>query len=98
MTDPDVVDSDRILDLDRVPSSMTVVGGGVIGTEYACIFASLGTRITLLEGRERLLTGVDEELSSSLQLSLERMGAEILFGDAVESVGASPIARPTRWT
>ena len=93
MTDPDVVDSDRILDLDRVPSSMTVVGGGVIGTEYACIFAALGTRITLLEGRERLLTGVDEELSSSLQLSLERMGAEILFGDAVESVERLPERR-----
>ena len=86
MTDPDVVDSDRILDLDRVPSSMTVVGGGVIGTEYACVFAALGTRITIVEGRERLLTGLDEELSSALQLSLEKMGAEILFGDAVESV------------
>jgi len=90
MTDPDVVDSDRILDLDRVPSSMTVVGGGVIGTEYACIFAALGTRITLVEGRERLLTGVDEELSSALQLSLARMGVEILFGDAVESVERLP--------
>jgi NAD(P) transhydrogenase len=90
MTDPDVVDSDRILDLDRVPSSMTVVGGGVIGTEYACIFAALGTRITIVEGRERLVTGVDEELSSALQLSLARMGAEILFGDAVESVERLP--------
>jgi NAD(P) transhydrogenase len=90
MNDPDVVDSDRILDLDRVPSSMTVVGGGAIGTEYACVFAALGTRITLVEGRERLLAGVDEELASALQLSLERMGAEILFGDAVESVERLP--------
>ena len=98
MTDPDVVDSDRILDLDRVPSSMTVVGGGVIGTEYACIFAALGTRITLVEGRERLLAGVDEELSSSLQLSLERMGAEILFGDAVESVERLPGRRTNALT
>ncbi|MGH9367790.1 MAG: Si-specific NAD(P)(+) transhydrogenase, partial [Thermoanaerobaculia bacterium] len=86
MRDPDVVDSDRILDLDRVPVSMTVVGGGVIGTEYACLFAALGTRITLVEGRERLLSGVDEELSAGIQLSLERMGAEIQLGDAVESV------------
>ncbi|HYR45745.1 MAG TPA: Si-specific NAD(P)(+) transhydrogenase [Thermoanaerobaculia bacterium] len=90
MTDPDIVDSDRILDLDRVPAAMTVVGGGVIGTEYACLFAALGTRITLVEGRDRLLGGVDEELSCSLQLSLERMGAEILFGDAVESVERLP--------
>lgn len=90
MRDPDLVDSDRILDLDRVPSTMTVVGGGVIGTEYACLFAALGTRVTLVEGRERLLGGVDEELSSALQLSLERMGAEILLGDAVESVERLP--------
>ena len=86
VSDPDVVDSDRILDLDRVPSSMTVVGGGVIGTEYACLFAALGTRITLVEGRNRLLSGVDEELSATIQLSLERMGADILLGDAVADV------------
>src|SRR6266508_2255313 len=98
MTDPDVVDSDRILDLDRVPTSMTVVGGGAIGTEYACIFAALGTRITLVEGRERLLTGVDEELSSSLHLSLEKMGTEILFGDAVESVERLPGRRTNALT
>jgi len=86
MKDPDVVDSDRILDLDRVPASMTVVGGGVIGAEYACLFAALGTRITLVEGRDRLLSGLDEELSTGLQLSLERMGAEIVLGDAVAAV------------
>lgn len=88
--DPDVVNSDHILDLDRVPSSMTVVGGGVIGTEYACLFAALGTRITLVEGRERLLGGIEEEFSATIQLSLERMGAEILLGDAVVSVERTP--------
>jgi NAD(P) transhydrogenase len=88
--DADVVNSDTILDLDRVPRTMTVVGGGVIGTEYACVFAALGTRITLVEGRDRLLAGTDEEMSLALQLSLERMGAEILLGDAVESVERLP--------
>ena len=91
--DPDVVDSDRILNLDRVPLSMTVVGGGVIGVEYACLFAALETRITLVEGRNRLLAGVDEELSTAIELSLERMGARILLGDAVESIERDP-ARP----
>jgi NAD(P) transhydrogenase len=91
--DRDVVDSDRILELDRVPLSMTVVGGGVIGTEYACLFAALGTRITLVEGRDRLLAGVDDELSTALHRSLEHMGAEILFGDAVESVQRLPKRR-----
>jgi len=84
--DRDVVDSDRIPDLDRVPLSMTVVGGGVIGTEYASLFAALGTRITVVEGRDRLLAGIDEELSAAIQFSLERMGAEILLGDAVAKV------------
>lgn len=90
VSDPDVVDSDRILNLDRVPLTMTVVGGGVIGTEYACLFAALGTRITLVEGRDRLLGGIDEELSTAITLSLERMGAEIMLGDAVESVTRLP--------
>lgn len=90
IVDPDVVDSDKILNLDRVPASMTVVGGGVIGIEYACLFAALGTRITLVEGRDRLLAGVDEELSSAIQLSLEGMGAEVMLGDAVESVTRIP--------
>ena len=90
--DPDVVDSDTILNLDRVPTSMTVVGGGVIGTEYACLFAALGTRITLVEGRDRLLGGTDEELSTSIGLSLERMGAEIILGDAVEAIDRDPKA------
>ena len=89
----DVVDSDRILNLDRVPTSMTVVGGGVIGTEYACLFAALGTRITLVEGRDRLLGGTDEELSTAIQLSLERMGAEIILGDAVEAIAWDRKAR-----
>jgi NAD(P) transhydrogenase len=91
--DPDVVDSDRILNLDRVPTSLTVVGGGVIGTEYACLFAALGTKVVLVEGRDRLLAGVDEELSTVIQLSLERMGAQILVGDAVESVAREPGVR-----
>jgi NAD(P) transhydrogenase len=91
--DPDVVDSDRILNLDRVPRRLTVVGGGVIGTEYACLFAALGTKVVLVEGRDRLLAGVDEELSTVIQLSLERMGAEIVLGDAVESIERDPGAR-----
>jgi NAD(P) transhydrogenase len=90
MRDPDLVDSDRILDLDRVPTTLTVVGGGVIGTEYACLFAALGTRVTLVEGRDRLLGDDLEGYGGALQLSLGRMGAEVLLGDAVESVERMP--------
>jgi len=88
--DPDLEDSDSLLDLDRIPESMAVVGGGVIGCEYASIFAALGTRITLLEGRNQLLGFLDAELSSAFKIALERMGGEVLLGDAVESVWREP--------
>jgi NAD(P) transhydrogenase len=88
--DPDIVDSDGFLDLDRIPDRLVVVGGGVIGCEYASIFAALGTRITLLEARERLLGFVDAEIASALSTALERMGCEILLGDAVESIERVP--------
>ncbi|MDL1948928.1 Si-specific NAD(P)(+) transhydrogenase, partial [Acidobacteria bacterium ACD] len=88
--DPDVEDSDRILDLDRIPRSLVVVGGGVVGCEYASVFAALGTRVTLVEGRDRLLGFLDAELSAALRIALERLGARVLLGDAVESVSREP--------
>ncbi len=84
--DPDVEDSDRILDLDRIPRSLAVVGGGVIGCEYASIFAALGTRVTLIEGRDRLLGFLDAELSAALRVAFERMGGEVILGDAVDEL------------
>ncbi len=90
LDDPDLVDSDRILDLDRIPDRLAIVGGGVIGCEYASIFAALGTRVTLIEGRDRLLGFLDGELSAALEVALDRMGAEIRLGDAVESIEREP--------
>lgn len=91
--DPDVVDSDRLLDLDRIPRTMAVVGGGVIGCEYACLFAALGTEVTLIEGRDRLLGFIDYELSSAVKIALERMGGEVRLGDAVEGIMRVPGAK-----
>lgn len=84
--DPDMENSDQVLDLDRIPDSLAVVGGGVIGCEYASIFAALGTRVTLIEGRDRLLGFLDGEVSAALRMALERMGGEVLLGDAVETI------------
>jgi len=89
-TDPDVEDSDTILDLDRIPSSLAVVGGGVIGCEYASMFAALGTKITIIEGRDALMGFLDREISTALRTSIERGGHEILFGDAVASIRRIP--------
>jgi NAD(P) transhydrogenase len=88
--DPDVEDSDTILDLDRIPLSLAVVGGGVIGCEYACLFAALGTAIILIEGRGTLLGGLDAEMSTGMKAALERAGHEVMLGDAVEAIQRVP--------
>ncbi len=93
-SDPDVEDSDGILDLDRIPDALAVVGGGVIGCEYACLFAALGTRITLIE-RDRLIGALDAELSEVLKQALEQAGHQVLLGDAVEHIERVP-AGPIR--
>jgi NAD(P) transhydrogenase len=84
--DPDVEDSDTILDLDRIPDALAVVGGGVIGCEYACIFAALGTRITIVEERADLMGFLDCEISESLRRTLQRQGHEVRRGDGVVSI------------
>jgi NAD(P) transhydrogenase len=88
--DPDVEDSDTILDLDRIPDSLAVVGGGVIGCEYSCIFAALGTTITIIEGRSSLMGFLDREMSEGLRAGLERDGHQVRLGDAVSSIERIP--------
>lgn len=82
-----IVDSDEILDLAEVPASMVVVGGGVVGLEYATIFAALGTRVTLLDGRTRLLDFVDRELVAALEAQFEERGGHLRLGETLASVG-----------
>ena len=89
-SDPDVEDSDTILDLDRIPDALAVIGGGVIGCEYACLFAALGTKITIVEGRDSLLNFLDGEMSAGLRASLERGGHEVKLGDAALSIERLP--------
>jgi NAD(P) transhydrogenase len=88
--DPDVEDSDTVLDLDRIPDSLAVVGGGVIGCEYACIFAALGTKITIIEGRDSLMRFLDREMSDGLRAGLEREGHNVRLGDAVSTIERIP--------
>lgn len=88
--DPDVVDSDTILALDRIPESMTVVGGGVIGCEYASMFAALGVPVTLIEGKKDILGFLDPELTRVLRERMQRLGVGFLFEDAVERVIDEP--------
>jgi NAD(P) transhydrogenase len=79
-------DSDSILHADRIPKTMVVVGGGVIGSEYASIFAALGVRVTLVDSRSRPLPFVDREIALRLQQQLERLGLRFVFNDRVARV------------
>jgi NAD(P) transhydrogenase len=86
--DPDVDDSDEILGLPAIPDSLVVVGGGVIGCEYASIFAALGrTKVTLVEAKDRLLGFVDEEIGERLTAAFGRLGIEVLLNDSIARWG-----------
>ncbi|CUU58673.1 NAD(P)(+) transhydrogenase [Frankia sp. CcI49] len=81
-----VVDSDQILDLDRIPGSMVVVGAGVIGIEYASMFAALGTKVTVVERRDRMLDFCDLEIIEALKYQLRDLAVTFRFRESVVSV------------
>jgi NAD(P) transhydrogenase len=88
-----VVDSASILQLPRMPKSMTVLGAGVIGVEYASIFAALGIAVTLVDTRPQLLSYLDREIAAVLQSELGRLGITFIAGSAyrhVERIEGSP--------
>jgi len=85
--DKTIFDSDSILAMDRIPKSMIVVGGGVIGCEYASIFTAMGVEVTLVDGRERLLPFLDAEISERLRAHLVSLGLSIFFQERPKSTG-----------
>ncbi|MBL7494637.1 Si-specific NAD(P)(+) transhydrogenase [Frankia sp. AgB1.9] len=81
-----VVDSDQILNLDKLPGSMVVVGAGVIGIEYASMFAALGTKVTVVERRDRMLDFCDLEIVEALKYHLRDLAVTFRFRESVVSV------------
>jgi NAD(P) transhydrogenase len=81
-----VLDSDGILTLDAIPASMVVVGAGVIGIEYASMFAALGSRVTVVDQRPTMLDFCDEEIVESLRFHLRDLSVAFRFGEEVEKV------------
>jgi len=84
--DARVHDSDEVLEIGRLPSSLVVVGGGVIGCEYACMFAALGIPVTLVEVKREVLPFLDDEFSALLARRMEALGIRLRFGHTVEKV------------
>jgi NAD(P) transhydrogenase len=81
----EVYDSDTILDLDRLPETMAVIGCGTIGSEYACTFTALGTKVHLIDGRDVLLPFLDAELSRALTTAMEKNGITFHWKERVAS-------------
>jgi dihydrolipoamide dehydrogenase len=86
MDHPAVMTSDDVLRLEEVPSSMLIVGGGVIGCEFASLFAPLGSEITVVEILPRLLAGIDNRTASQFQRLLEKEGVAVHLGRQVAEV------------
>jgi len=74
-------DSDTFLRMDRIPKSLAVIGGGVIGCEYASIFTALGVDVTLVDGRDRLLPFLDGEIADRLRDRFLGLGMHLWFNE-----------------
>jgi NAD(P) transhydrogenase len=80
-----ILNSDQVRMLEEIPRNLAIVGGGVIGLEYASMMTALGTEVTLIDGRRRLLDFVDEEIVDALVYHLRQHGVTLRLGEKVAS-------------
>jgi NAD(P) transhydrogenase len=85
-----IVNSDQILNMPTIPKTLIVVGGGVIGVEYACMFSTLGVRVIIVEKRPRLLEFADAEMVEALSYHMRDRRATMRLSEEVESVEELP--------
>ncbi|MDD3235070.1 MAG: dihydrolipoyl dehydrogenase [Candidatus Cloacimonetes bacterium] len=85
-----ILSSTGILKLDALPQSLAIVGGGVIGCEFASIFATLGVQVTIIEFLPRLIALEDEEISKRLALSFKKAKIKVMTGVGVQSIDGTP--------
>ena len=82
-------DSDEVLTINSIPTSLTILGGGVIGCEYACMFAALKTPVTLVDARDEILPFLDAEIVARLKLAMQSAGIRLVQGKRWTGVKAS---------
>jgi NAD(P) transhydrogenase len=85
-----IINSDMIMELGNLPKTLIVVGGGVIGVEYTCMFSALGVRVTLIERRPKLLEFADQEIVEALSYHLRDSRVTMRLNEEVESVEEMP--------
>ncbi|RGB67256.1 dihydrolipoyl dehydrogenase [Provencibacterium massiliense] len=83
---PGVMDSDMLLSCERLPQSLCLIGGGVIGVEFSTVLSSFGCKVTILEAAPRLLPGMDREISQNLAMILKKRGVDIHTGALVRRI------------
>lgn len=83
---PNVITSDEILDFESVPKNLAILGGGVVGVEFAGIYASLGAQVTIIEFLPKILYRLDDELSKKLSVYLKKQGIKVITGSALKEV------------
>jgi NAD(P) transhydrogenase len=81
-----IIDSNELLQLTELPRSMIIVGGGVIGAEYATVLSAVGVRVSLVESRPRLLEFVDDEIAENLQFRMRDLGIRLRLGESVAKI------------
>ncbi len=89
LDDVDYLTSTDLLGIDRLPDHLLVVGGGYVGCEFAQMFRRFGSKVTIVEGDERLLLREDEDISREVESVFEREGIRVETGSRVQSVGRS---------
>jgi NAD(P) transhydrogenase len=92
-----IINSDQVLEMPEIPRTMIVVGGGVIGVEYACMFAALGVRVTMVEKRPRLLDFADSEIVEALCYHLRDHRVTLRLNEEVASVEEMPDGSVVAW-
>lgn len=90
---PGVLTSDDLLSMRELPESIVIIGGGVIGCEFACLLSDLGISVTILEALPRILCNMDREISQSLRMVLKKRGVDIHAGITVSRIERSQDAR-----
>lgn len=84
-----VHDSDQLIDLTEVPDSLAIVGAGVIGAEYACMFAALGVKTTAIDGPTKLLDFLDPDVFAALEAAMTGLGGSFVWGEVVTACDAN---------
>ena len=86
----EIYDSDSILQLDRIPKRMAIIGSGVIGSEYGCTFAALKSEVHIIDGRDKLLPFLDTEISLALGTAMEHGGIKFHWHENVQKCEILP--------